>query len=246
MKKIKRILALLLVIFLIAMVFVTLYCAVTGSPYFMASLFVMLGLPLLIYAYMFIYRIVKDKDEKEKNEFNNLASKDEPFNLTMLTVDTHFTDGYVCELCQNQYDEQYSNVIACSSRQVSEFLDWIKQQDFYDNTTVVISGDHLTMDSDYIERQNATDFNRRTYFTIVNGAAVNEKPCVEREYTTLDLYPTTLAALGVQIEGNRLGLGTNLYSGEDTLIEKYGLDYINVELLKDSQLYRKKLLYGKN
>lgn len=30
------------------------------------------------------------------------------------------------------------------------------------------------MDSDYIERQNATDFNRRTYFTIVNGAAVNE------------------------------------------------------------------------
>lgn len=41
----------------------------------------------------------------------------------MLTVDTHFTDGYVCELCQNQYDEQYSNVIACSSRQVSEF--WI-------------------------------------------------------------------------------------------------------------------------
>lgn len=64
MKKIKRILALLLVIFLIAMVFVTLYCAVTGSPYFMASLFVMLGLPLLIYAYMFVYRIVKDKDEK--------------------------------------------------------------------------------------------------------------------------------------------------------------------------------------
>ena len=184
--------------------------------------------------------------EYAKNELNNLASKDEPFNLTMLTVDTHFTDGYVCELCQNQYDEQYSNVIACSSRQVSEFLDWIKQQDFYDNTTVVISGDHLTMDSDYIERQNATDFNRRTYFTIVNGAAVNEKPCVEREYTTLDLYPTTLAALGVQIEGNRLGLGTNLYSGEDTLIEKYGLDYINVELLKDSQLYRKKLLYGKN
>ena len=27
-------------------------------------MFVMLGLPLLIYAYMFIYRIVKDKDEK--------------------------------------------------------------------------------------------------------------------------------------------------------------------------------------
>ena len=50
---------------LIAMIFVTLYCAITGSPYFMASLFTMLALPLLIYAYMFIYRIVKDKNEKK-------------------------------------------------------------------------------------------------------------------------------------------------------------------------------------
>lgn len=65
MKKVKRIAALLIVIFLIAMVFVTLYCAITGSPYFMASLFMMLALPLLIYAYMFIYRIVKDKNEKK-------------------------------------------------------------------------------------------------------------------------------------------------------------------------------------
>ena len=31
----------------------------------MASLFTMLALPLLIYAYMFIYRIVKDKNEKK-------------------------------------------------------------------------------------------------------------------------------------------------------------------------------------
>lgn len=65
MKKVKRIAALLMVIFLIAMVFVTLYCAITGSPYFRASLFTMLALPLLIYAYMFIYRIVKDKNEKK-------------------------------------------------------------------------------------------------------------------------------------------------------------------------------------
>ena len=65
MKKVKSIAALLMVIFLIAMVFVTLYCAITGSPYFMASLFTMLALPLLIYAYMFIYRIVKDKNEKK-------------------------------------------------------------------------------------------------------------------------------------------------------------------------------------
>lgn len=35
----------------------------------MASLFTMLALPLLIYAYMFIYRIVKDKNEKNNHFF---------------------------------------------------------------------------------------------------------------------------------------------------------------------------------
>ncbi len=65
-----------------------------------------------------------------------------------------------------------------------------------------------------------------------------------RKYTTVDLFPTTLAAMGVKIEGNRLGLGVNLYSGEKTLYEQYGKDYLEVELLKDSKLYRQKLLYG--
>ena len=73
---------------------------------------------------------------------------------------------------------------------------------------------------------------------------MNEKTNVAREYTTLDLFPTTVAALGVQIEGNKLGLGVNLYSSEPTLIERYGDEYMDVELLKDSKLYRKKILYG--
>ena len=45
--------------------------------------------------------------EYAKTEIENLAVKDEPFNFTMLTVDTHFTDGYKCELCEKKYDTQY-------------------------------------------------------------------------------------------------------------------------------------------
>ena len=65
MRNVKRILALLLAVFLLAMVFVTLFLAVTGSRYFMASLFVTLGFPLLLYAYLFIYRLIKGRDEKD-------------------------------------------------------------------------------------------------------------------------------------------------------------------------------------
>ena len=52
MKRLKRAGALLLVIILIGLVMLTLYCAVTGSRYFMASLMATLLLPILLYAYM--------------------------------------------------------------------------------------------------------------------------------------------------------------------------------------------------
>ena len=36
------------------------------------------------------------------------------------------------------------------------------------------------------------------------------------------MFPTTLAAMGFEIEGERLGLGTNLFSRVPTLCEKMG------------------------
>ena len=183
--------------------------------------------------------------EYAKKEITRLANNNEPFNFTMLTADTHFTDGYLCDECEDEFDSQYSNVIACSSRQVARFVEWIQQQDFYDNTTIILSGDHLTMDSDYIQKYIADNATRKTYIAVINEKTKNENMGSEREYTTLDMFPTTLAAMGVQIEGNRLGLGVNLYSGEHTLLEEYGEDYLNIEFLKDSKFYRQKLLYGK-
>lgn len=177
-----------------------------------------------------------------KEELLALAQKEEPFNFTMLTVDTHFTDGYLCEQCGSDYKEQYSNVIACSSRRIAEFVEWIKQQAFYKNTTIVIAGDHLTMDTAYIQRENVGDYDRKIYFTIINPAEGCKEAERERQYTTFDIYPTTLAAMGVAIEGNRLGLGVNLFSGESALCEQYSREYLNEELLKNSDLYKTKLL----
>lgn len=188
------------------------------------------------------------EDEKliafAKDEILTLAKQEEPFNFTMLTVDTHFTDGYVCDLCEDAYEAQYSNVIACSSRQIAEFVDWIKAQDFYENTTIVIAGDHLTMDSTYISESDISYFDRKTYFTIIHPAKDCPQSVSERDYTTMDIYPTTLASLGVQIEGDRLGLGVNLFSDVPTLYEQYGEEYLNEEVLKNSDFYTKKLLYG--
>ncbi len=174
--------------------------------------------------------------EYAKEKLTELAAQPEPFNFTMLTADTHFEDGYVCRLCDSQWgDDTYANVMSCSSRQVSEFVQWIQEQDFYENTTIVLTGDHLTMDSDFCEDVDE-EYERKTYTAYINSAVQPADPEDRREYTTFDNFPTTLASLGVQIEGERLGLGTNLFSSQRTLAELYGIDTMNSELLRKSEL----------
>ena len=183
------------------------------------------------------------EDEKmfdlAKDSLLELAEGDEPFNMTMLTVDTHFTDGYVCRLCGDEFgDDRYSNVMACSSRQVKEFVDWVQQQDFYEDTTIVICGDHPTMDGDYLARV-PSDYERKTYTCIINADAVPANSEAFRQYSTFDIFPTTLASLGVDIEGDRLGLGTNLFSDTKTLSEQYGEDEVSSEVSKRSEFIEK-------
>ncbi|MBO4862844.1 MAG: LTA synthase family protein [Eubacterium sp.] len=187
------------------------------------------------------------EDEKlyefAKEDLLRLSSDDRPFNFTLLTVDTHPTGGYVCDLCEDKYEAQYSNVIACADKQVSEFIEWIKQQEFYKDTVIVMCGDHLSPDSLYVNNEGFGGFDRRTYTNIINASEEVNSSSKPRVYTTLDMFPTTLAAMGVKIEGDRLGLGVNLYSDTPTLAEEYGLDYLNTELLKNSKFYKSKLLY---
>lgn len=174
--------------------------------------------------------------EYAKQELPKIADREEPFAFTMLTVDTHRTDGYVCDRCEDKYDEQYENVNVCSSRQVYEFVQWLQQQDFYENTTVVIAGDHLTMDGAYISRQVDMDYERHVYncFMNVPAQARNSK---NRRFCALDMFPTTLGALGCSIDGDRLALGTNLFSDRATLMEELGVEEFNRGEAAFSQFY---------
>lgn len=176
-----------------------------------------------------------------KDEILELSEKEEPFNFIMLTADTHFTDGYLSENVGNEFETQYENVFAYSSKCVYEFVDWIKEQEFYDNTTIVIVGDHIGMQSEFYEEHLEKDYTRTVYNTFINSA-VPDTNSKNRQFSTLDIFPTVLASIGVEIEGNKLGLGTNLFSGEQTLVEKYGYEEINKQLERRSNYYNKELL----
>lgn len=179
--------------------------------------------------------------EWSKEELNELAKKDEPFNLVIETVNTHFTDGYLEEGAEELYDTQYENVYADSSKQISEFIEWVKTQDCYKDTTIVVLGDHLGMQDKLYEDNMTEGYERTVYNTFINSRA-EEENTKNREFSTFDIYPTILASIGAEVEGNKIGLGVNLFSGEQTLIEKYGYDYFNEELKKNSEYYNKYIL----
>lgn len=180
------------------------------------------------------------EDEKlfkfAKEYLSDVSKRDEPFNFTLLTVDTHQIDGYVCDYCSKQYDEQYANVISCSSRQVFDFIKWIQDQPWYENTTVIITGDHLSMQPDFWN--DIGGYERKTYNCFINlPDDVVPVKTRNRTFTMVDLFPSTLAAMGAKIEGDRLGLGVNLFSGEPTIPEEIGFDEFNDELGHYSQYY---------
>ena len=170
-----------------------------------------------------------------KQELTKIAENDEPFNFTMLTVDTHANDGYVSNFCKNVTDDKYLNAVACSSEQLGEFINWIKKQDFYENTTIVLVGDHLSMNTYSFDNINP-NYDRRVFNIFINSA-IDTNCNKNREFNSFDYYPTTLASLGVKINGERLGLGTNLFSCKESLSEIYGNDFIDEELKGASEFY---------
>lgn len=171
-----------------------------------------------------------------KQELTSLSKEAKPFSFTMLTADTHHISGYVCENCNNEFKTQYENVLNCSNRQISEFIEWIKNQDFYKNTTIVIIGDHLTMDAQFISENTPKNYERHVYNCFINPAKTAQNP-KNRVFTPMDIMPTTLSAIGCEIEGERLGLGTNLFSDKKTLAEEMTIEKLNREINKSSKFY---------
>ncbi len=170
-----------------------------------------------------LYQIAKDK-------LTGLAGSGQPFSFTMLTVDTHHVDGYVCSLCRDDYDSVTGNVVSCADRQAADFIRWCEEQDFYDNSVIVITGDHPRMDTSLVD---GLDYRDRTVYNCFLNCEAPAR-AVKREFTAVDLFPTVLSALGFEIEGDQLGFGVDLFSGSDTLSEVMGFQALDEEFAKYS------------
>ena len=161
----------------------------------------------------------------------------------METADTHFPDGYLSPNAEKKHDSQYANVISYSTKETVEFVRWIQQQPFYENTTIVLTGDHLSMDKNFFK-----DFDpsyKRNIFNLILNSPVQTKNTKNREFAPFDLFPTILASMDIKISGDKLGLGTNLFSNQKTLIENKGLKTVESELGNNSNFFNDEFISEK-
>ena len=167
------------------------------------------------------------------------GDSDQPWHLFISTIDTHFT-GYTYPAgegyrgSETKFSRQLNNVYATTSRVIGEFIEWLQAQPFYEDTTVVILGDHVNMLSSFC---SADDNDLRGRYNLFLNASVSTEDTKSRSFTAFDFLPSMLTAAGFTVTGDRLALGTDLFSATPTLAERFGLAEMNRELEDKPDFY---------
>lgn len=147
--------------------------------------------------------------DNAKIEAMELRESGEPFNLTLLTLDTHEPLRRF-DYCEASTDVGMTSVTRCSMGIVADFVDFLTENGFLEDTTVVIMGDHLKLVAEskaYFEELSATP--DRTIFNRIwtpSGEQVKF-----HDITQLDMYPTILEAMGFDLLDGVAGLGVSAY-----------------------------------
>ena len=168
--------------------------------------------------------------------------KDAPFALYISTVDTHFP-GYVdAEFCADLDfagldfgggNALYENAIRCGDRIIGDFVKWVQKSRFGANTSIVILGDHLTMQPNFIP-PNAHRFVYNAFINPHFSRKATHNYVKNRYLTHYDFTTLILDSLGFRVEA--FGIGRNPLYGQ-TLLEKYGIDGLNWELKQPTKFW---------
>ena len=78
------------------------------------------------------------------------------------------------------------------------------------------------------------DFSNRKWVDVFINSSKKPKSEENRVFSDIDMFLTILSLINFDIEGNKLGFGTDLFSAEKTLIESLGLDSLNKGLSRMS------------
>lgn len=153
--------------------------------------------------------------------FDSLSGLDQPFVLTLLTLDTHHPNGHADTNRACAYrpyldgSNPMLNAVFCNDFLAGQFIEEILGGPHGPETVIAVMSDHLAMVN------SATDLlaagPRRNLLMILDGNKTEARR-VDRAATTLDTGPTLLSYMGFDVP--RLGFGVDLMRDTETLPER--------------------------
>lgn len=171
--------------------------------------------------------------EQAKIKLKEIHSSGKLFNLTIMTIDTHGPSGKVSRFCAQKGAKTLDQIVECSSEQTADFIKFIINNNYLEDTNIVIIGDHLLMGS-ALEDKLSKSSNRSIF-----NKFISDKPIIKNreEILHFDLFPTILEYINLSVSGNRLGLGYSAISKLDAFPPKNRYEEMKSKLLNYSDTY---------
>lgn len=149
---------------------------------------------------------------RARERVEKLHASGQPFNLTVLTLDTHNPNGYRSPRCSQRGDElgsvAFEGIVACVGAELADFVRFVRDKGYLKDTTLVILGDHLAVGNPVDAKlRRVTD---RRVFNLFWGAP--KFPHSEEPVVSFDMFPTLLEATGARTSDGRLGLGRSAWT----------------------------------
>lgn len=170
-------------------------------------------------------------------EYERLAASEQPFNLTVLTVDTHHPVGEASASCPEYelIDNSILHAVRCTDFLLNSFLERINSNPAWENTVVILFSDHLAM-RNVAQKYYPDGYNRKLFMIALNtGQSGNNNI----PGTHMDVVATVLDLLAVQHEREFLAgksllnqnRQTSLAVNFDSTRRLEAIKYINSNLL---------------
>ena len=162
-------------------------------------------------------------------------SGDSPFALFISTIDTHEPRGYVDKEYCPHLDNTYESAYLCTDSIVSDFVAYLQNSKFKENTTIIILGDHLKR-TDFVKMPPGS----KTIYNAFINAKWSKTPTKTltkgRLLSHFDITPLILDSIGLRVESFALGRNP-LYGNSLLENEFYSIGDFNAILKLRNKVY---------
>jgi phosphoglycerol transferase len=170
-----------------------------------------------------------------RSELAMLMKAGKPFNLTVLTIDTHHPYGQLSTRCRKDGYSDFEGIVECTANQVAEFIEYIEKNGWMGKVAIMVQGDHLAMGNTSYDKLISNP-----HRTVFNLLMTGDRKLVKNteQVTHFDMLPTILELMGFKVEGERAGLGYAAIGPAEVARPADRVATMQAQLMNNSEAYR--------